>query len=238
MKCIKKYFREKKPRVEVPADNTSPDLTRPNNGDKIFTIGIVIGHNKSAQGAYTYPMRDPETGRIRKFSEFEYNKPRGREAVSIVKSRIGVSCPVIFRPPGVSYSRQVDSVIEQCKELGLSHVLCLHINAAGSSARGTEMLIADSPSDIDNKMGDILSDLIEQKFGIVQRHGNGVKTIPENHNGAGMLYGLRDAGIHAVIVEPVFGNHRTPESERFFAAPEKYSEVLADVMIKVIEGDL
>lgn len=238
MKCLKRLFRGKKPRVEVPAPRDSADLTVPDNGKSGFEVGLLVGHNQSAQGAYTYPMRDPQTGKIRKFSEFEFNKPRAREAISILSSKHSEDAPVLFRSPGVGYSTQVDDVVDQCLELGIKVLLCLHINAASSSARGCEMLVPESPSDIDNKIADLLSDMMEEKFNIIQRHGNGVKVVPKGHNGSLMLYKLRDAGIHAVIVEPVFGNHRTPESERFFASPEKYSEILADVMARIIKGDL
>lgn len=239
MKCLKQFFDEKETRVEVPDSRDNPDLTTRPLEKRKYKVGILIGHNKRAQGAYTYPMRDPKTGEIRKISEFEFNKPRGREAISVLKSKYDIDdvC-LIFRPPGLSYSKQVESVVEQCLELGVEILISLHVNAASPSARGCEVLVPKSPSLIDDKIGDLITNLIEKRFDIIQRHGNGVKTIPESHAGAGMLYSLMEAGIHAVIVEPVFGNHRSPESERFFASPEKYSDILADVIAKIVKDEL
>jgi hypothetical protein len=190
-------------------------------------VAFVVGHNSGAQGAWNYL----------KESEWSFNSRIAKKCQAKMK-KAGYQAYVIFRPPGKRYSSQVWAVKEEAKKLSVTHAFCLHFNSASAGARGCEFLIPQSASDIDNKMADMGTDLLNERMGIIERREDGVFEVSPSHNGSGMLMALRDAGIHAVLPEPCFANYRTKESAAIFENEDAYVDILVEVALACATGKI
>lgn len=178
-------------------------------------LAIVVGHNEKRQGANNYLGE----------SEWVFNKRIAHKLAKRLAEK-GLRASIIFRPKSGGYSYECSYVRSRVKELGCNLALLLHFNAAGASARGCEVLIADTPSPMDNSYADKITDLLNEELGIKERHNDGVKVIYSGHNGYGMINGLVSIGVPAALVEPCFGGYRTSESEAIFENEDNYVSIL------------
>jgi N-acetylmuramoyl-L-alanine amidase len=219
MKC----FKSRKPRVKPP---TAAVVSRSKRTRNIF---IVIGHNRSAQGATNYLGE----------SEYVFNKRIAAKLQNYLGDR-DVKVYTITRPTG-RYGSQVRKVCNEIKDImetqGVKRSLGmqLHFNDAGMSARGCECLVLKYASNAPLALADNVTDLLNERLGIKERHDDGVYQVGSSHNGAGMMIGLDDIGVDSTIVEACFAGYRTLESEAVFSNEDRYVAILGDGIIKTID---
>lgn len=202
-------------------DKPKPVVINPrvSNGEKV--IALVIPHNKKSQGADNY------------FGESEYYF--GKRIINKMKVKLGglgYSIVIIERPVG-SYSYQCSYVAKMCERYNVDFSLHLHFNSASYMVLGCEVLIDDTQTDLDNKLADVITDLLNERYGFKERGNDGVKTLEPSHNGHGMLKAVASVGTIGVLVEPCFANIRTKESALIFEQEDKYVDVLVDSVAMV-----
>lgn len=196
-------------------------------GDKdAVAIALVVGHNKKSQGAVNYLGE----------TEYSFNK---RIANKIQQKLLvnGIKCAIIERPAG-SYSYQASYVADLVKDLGIEFSLHMHFNSASSKARGCEVLVAPSASEMDDTIADLITDELNKKFGFRERHEDGIKRVYKGHRGHLMLDKVNRTGCLSALVEPTFANHRHKESILIFEQEDKYVDLLVEVLYKVARGEV
>jgi hypothetical protein len=179
-----------------------------------FHLAIVVGHNERAQGANNYLGE----------SEWVFNKRIAYKLISKLEV-LGIRSSIIFRPKSGGYRHECRYVKGRIKELGCTHAMLLHFNAAGASARGCEVLISHRRG---GAFADSISDRLNESLGIKERHDDGVKMVYSGHNGFVMINGIDSLGVVTVLVEPCFGGYRTTESEAIFEDEDRYVSILAE----------
>lgn len=202
-------------------DKTTPEvkpapIPSPTYGSTV-PVAIIVGHNKSAQGATNYLGE----------SEYAFNSRIARKVCERLAG-LGVNAAVIFRPTG-GYSYQCSEVAKQVKMLKSTFAIELHFNDASASAKGCEVLIRETASPSDNHFADHLTDLLDSRLGINQRGDDGVKTIYSGHNGYGMLEALGKVGAISCIVEPCFAKNRA-QSKAVFENEDAYVSTLVTAL--------
>jgi hypothetical protein len=117
----------------------------------------------------------------------------------------------------------------------------LHFNSYSAIASGCEILVyRDGPRPADNiRLADIITDRLQRVFGFRQRNvyrldnesmADGVKVLSEGR-GVQNLRVVHDCGVPLVmLLEPVFANHKTSESMRFFKSEQRYVDFLVDAI--------
>lgn len=217
--CFKK--KTKAPQViepEKPLNTIGPSDNVP--------IALVVGHNKKSQGALNYLK---ETEYV--FNKRIANKVQQKLAIN------GIKCAIIERPVG-GYSYESKKVAEMCAQLGIEFSVHMHFNSASSKARGCEVLVAQTASDLDERYADYFTDQLNKKYGFKERYEDGIKRVYKGHRGYGMLAAVRAVGTIPVLIEPTFANHRHRESIIIFEQEDKYVDVLVDSLYKVARGEL
>ena len=224
---FKKFFKKVKeiwkdligrsPRPEIPSD--------PVQGSQV-KVALVVGHNSEDQGAINYIGE----------SEYLYNSRIAR----LVQDRLArkdIGAAIVKRKPGVGYDAQVRSVKKQIQKLNPVIGICLHFNSYKKKAYGCEVLVTHGsrPGHANWDLADAITDGLNERLGLVERHQDGVKPIKANHGGSGMLTMLEDNLVTAVLVEPVFANLETRESKIFFEREDLYVEILAKAIGKYLK---
>lgn len=205
-----------------------PVPTTPADPKENINFAFLIGHNQWAQGALNY----------RGESEWSFNSRIARLASEILAREFGKSCYILFRPGG-SYSAQVRDVRRQAREYDIHKLLSLHFDAFHNpSVQGTTGLTVDTPTDRDEKMAKLVTDLIAEEYGISQRGNQGVRVLSSNHSGYGMIRGLSQDGVATVLIEPIFATHDTPATREFFENEKRYAWILAKMASRCIDQDL
>ena len=215
--CLK----AKKPRVEPgsPIAVKEPVITV-GHRRMYIKIALVVGHNKTAQGADNYLGE----------SEWVFNSRIVRK-VQAKLNALGIDSVIIFRPYNTSYSRQCSSVADQVKEHECTHAILFHFNdASGTSAMGCEVLVKKTATEEDNKFADTFTDLLNERYGFVERRDDGVYTVSSRHNGYGMINAI-DA--ITCLIEACFAGYRNKESIIIFEQEDKYVDVIVDSIVKV-----
>lgn len=215
---LRDFFVKDKPVVIRPPKVEAKTPQRNTSGS---TIGIVVGHNKRAQGASNYLDE----------SEWVFNS-RIAKKLQVKLAEAGVNSVVVYRPERGGYSHEVSSVIRQLKDFACKFSIHLHFNSAGAGAMGCEVLVADTRDTYDNAWGKVFSDMLNETYGFRERGNDGVKTLKPKHRGATMLYAAKRAGITGVLPEPCFGDYRTKESALIFEQEDKYVDVLRDAVVR------
>lgn len=182
--------------------------------DQPKRVVIVVGHHLKAQGAKNYKGE----------SEWSFNK-RIAQALSDKLMAHGLDSTVIFRPPGLSYSQQVDSVKERVSQIDPQACVCLHFNSANVLANGLEILIAKGSKG--KRLAWYMADRLNHLLGLSKRHGDGILPIEKGHGGYKMLRSISGGKRAAVLVEPCFANLETEESKAVFDQEDKYVMALS-----------
>lgn len=205
--------------VTNPAPTTPrPNVERPEttrNGQ--YDVALVRCHNRLSQGAETYD---------KKLSEWEMYGL----VLPLVKDKLssmGWTSKIIERPSGVDYTKECSHVKSEARPTKAKLGFLGHFNSMNYEVFGSEVLVLDTPTEIDNFFGDLLTNKLESKFGIKQRGDDGVKTI-SNHNGSGMLAALRSLGITSILAECAFLNKETSESRAILNDLNGYAGIIAD----------
>lgn len=176
-------------------------------------IGIVVGHNKIAQGAKNYMGE----------TEFSFNSRVARK-LKLKLSDQSINSHVIERSH-LSYLTQIEELKKTIQELKLTHTFHLHFNSHSGHARGCEVLIVSRKSEW---MADIITDQLNIHYNFHERADDGVKLLTPGHRGYDMLSAVESTGAYPVLIEPCFGNYRTFESKFIFENEDKYVALLCD----------
>lgn len=185
-----------------------------------YKVALVIGHNAVKQGAVNTLGE----------TEWVFNQ---RVAVA-VNSRASFRVERFLRPPNVSYGQQVRSVIKQLENYKPDLVVCMHFN--GGNASGTEALIYDINGNQNSyRFADILTDVMNEEYGLVERHSDGVLEISGKHNGTYMLKKLHEAGYAASIIEPAF-NSNFERDKAVFEDVSRYANTIVKAIDKYFEN--
>lgn len=219
---IEKSSKPEPVQVSTPVNTTNEVIE--NQSDKL--VAWVEGHTWKQPGANNYL----------KESEKVFSHRIGTKVMAKVKAA-GYMMVRVQRPEG-RYSYQCRHVADRLRELEVTHSLHSHFNAAGETARGCEALVPPTHSKIDDMMADRFTDLLNTKFGFKERGKDGVKTVKSGHNGYTMLDKVSDKGVHAMILEPVFANHRHAESIKIFENEDAYVDIIVNLILSIYKDDL
>ncbi len=205
-----------------PSKKPLPPVTQDTTNKRADAV-IVVGHNERAQGAHNYLGE----------TEFSFNRRIALKVQDRLGKR-GVNVYVVQRQSGISYSQEISRALKQIKELSPKLVLSLHFNSYKKRAYGCEMLIpkgigANHPT---WKLADKISDKLNERLGLVERHQDGIKIISQSHNGSALVYGFMDLNVAGVLVEPVFANFETKESKAIFENEDLYVQVLSSSILE------
>jgi len=186
-------------------------------------FALVVGHNEKSQGAVNYLGE----------SEWVFNKRIARKVQEIMTSW-GYTTAIIYRPAGTRHSTQVNYVGEKASELGVQLAFCLHFNSYSKVAYGCEVLVTEDAQAEVISIADVITDELNERLGLVERHEDGVNFIHSGHNGYQMLHELGSRGIMACLLEPCFANFRTKESEAIFENEDTYANIIASAAKKLL----
>ena len=216
-----------KPQVLKPTEDNPEVITKDILGHTLKkeapVVSLIVGHNALNQGAKNYLGE----------SEYVFNLRVAKKVAYKLSEDHNICTAIIKRPPNKSYTRQVDDVRQQLKEIECYFAIELHFNAAVPEARGCEVLLIDRDSFLVTHIALEFARLVNKKLGIPIRHQTGVKVIGEGHNGYGMMRGLKDDNILSMIVEPAFASNRH-DAKALFENEDKYVDILVKCICKVV----
>lgn len=207
-----------KPKTKVEEPKVSSQHPR----DIRVPVGIVIGHNKRSQGASNYLGE----------SEWVFNS-RIANKMQKKLADAGIRSVIIFRPESRSYSYQCRSVGKEVRKYGCAVVFCMHFNSAGKGARGCEVLVHHKANTVTRELADLVTDELNEKLGLKERHDDGIKYVYSGHNGFGMLDVISDTDACGLLPEPCFGNYKTKESAAIFENEDRYVDILVSSIVKM-----
>lgn len=198
-----------------PIIRTAYERTTKPDGDSI-PIALVVGHNEAKQGAENYLGE----------SEWIFNTRIARKVQEILSGN-GHRSALVFRPKSGGYRHECRYVAKKVEELGCIISVHLHFNWGPSGARGCEVLISNDGTRDSFLLADKISDVLNEKLSIEERHNDGVKKVYKGHSGFQMLQEVEAKDISAVLIEPCFANYRTSESAMVFENEDNYARALA-----------
>ncbi|NNJ67894.1 MAG: N-acetylmuramoyl-L-alanine amidase [Boseongicola sp.] len=153
-------------------------------------LGIVVGHMKSAQGAFaTSPINA---------SEYEWNSHLAGLILAECAAR-NVEAQVFYRD-GVGIS----GAYKQVDAYGATCVLELHFNAAKGNARGTETLYDGDTNKMSESWANALQVAMVDVYG---RTGSADRGLKERDPGDRGYKSLSSSDIPSALIEPFFGDH-------------------------------
>ena len=183
-------------------------------------IAILVGHNTEDQGAENY----------KKESEYSFNSRIAEQLLPRIESH----AVILKRPPVKSYTANCIHIQEVVKELKVPLVVALHFNAYNRSVLGSEALLITTASELDDKLGDKVTDLLNEKLGFKERGQDGVKLLSAGTRAYKMHEYVKSAGGVLVTIEPCFANFRNSESQQIFENEDRYVEILAEAINEVM----
>lgn len=189
-------------------------------------FAIIVGHTETQQGAINYLNE----------TEFVFNSRIALKVQNKLLDVYGLSCKILFRPSGVGYMKQVETIVKSALEANVKYCMELHFNSINGKAFGCEVLVANTSELTDNRLADYITDLLNERLAIRERGNDGVVVVEKDHRGAGMLYALKEAGILSCIVEPCFANIRTKESAAIFEDEDQYVDILVESAVRLMQG--
>lgn len=172
-------------------------------------IAIVVGHNKTAQGAKRKTDRQ---------TEFEFNT---RLADLIQKSAPrGVDVEVFHREylGKGQYKAEIRNCYADVDRWGADCSIELHFNGAGPGASGTETLSSGSSGSV--KLAQSVQAAMLNVLGLRNR---GIKYPGQNGRGG---YSLFAGACPAILIEPFFGSNQHDCD----VADEKFEELAEQVL--------
>lgn len=197
--------------------------------DKQVRVAIIVGHTEKAKGAVAY------TGE----SEWDWNNSVANKVVHFCKGKSDVK--IFYRSPNLGYRAAMKDIAKRVSEWDADYSIELHFNALHKVAYGCEILVDSGSKDYEFliKMCDQWTNKLAKEFDLKQRnkvrfadstYGDGVKVLKYGERGYWNLAYLSDKGVKAILIEPMFANLKTKESERFFEGKgkEKYALFLAN----------
>ena len=183
-------------------------------------IAILIGHNVIAQGAVNYKNE----------SEYSFNSRIAEKLLPKVESH----AVILKRPAVKSYTANCAHIRKIVKELQVPLVISLHFNSYSRSVLGSEALLITTDSNLDDKLGDKVTDLLNEKLGFKERGKDGVKHLESGTRAYKMHEYVKAAGGVLVTIEPCCANYKNSESQQIFENEDRYVEILAEAINEVM----
>jgi len=199
--------------------DTPSDPITPDNPASDYRIGIVIGHNSSAQGA-TNIMGE---------SEFNFHSRVMEKVVSKLNEDYYIK--MYFRKPHVSYSRQCADIASRLDDDAIDRAYCIHFNSYDGKTQGIENLVMSNCSSNSLKMASVLAEVLHKGYGYPYRGDKGVKRIT-NEAGSGMLRAIQGKGIDCTLVEHCFGDN--PSSKKTFGDEDNFVNLMVEGIRKAL----
>ena len=209
-------FFKRKPVVQSHPDisNGFPQPELPVISDmKTAKLGIIVGHEKKAPGAYV-------AAPIRSY-EYFVNKDIAGHIKAVSESR-GLKCEVILRD-GIN----IAGAYAKAVSLGCDCVIELHFNAFNQQAFGTETLCTKSSDD--RAFASIVQKHLVKLFGRVGISNRGIKALSLSDRGGFSVHSF-PVGANC-LVEPFFSDN-PKEVELYLSVKDKYPEALVDAVIE------
>lgn len=194
-------------------------------------IALLVGHDKSAKGAISYPVNNVG------IREYDWNSERALEIKEMMDQKYPDKDVRIFYRDGIGRTGAAQMIGKWKADLSLE----LHFNSIGheKDAFGSEMLILDK----DDLSADIGFSLIEEvsrqfKTKLRGRYTNkelkdyrGIKALKKGDRGYENLSVIKDNNVPVrLLIEPFFAGTKTEESKQFMEDPKKYSRVLGSFL--------
>lgn len=152
-------------------------------------VAVVIGHNASAQGAYSEFLGQ---------SEFPFNRAVFAEMARFAPSH-GLTLAEFLRLDAGSYSREIDAVYDKADAWNPDVIVELHFNAGGGA--GSEMLFATGSA-----AGRALATALQEAVTDLGFADRGAKARSSADRGGRSLFASRHP---TVICEPFFGDRES-----------------------------
>lgn len=176
------------PSPSQPSTPAPSPSTPPKDDGKSVKVAIVVGHNSSAQGANA---KSP----INK-SEYIFNNEVADYLVANPPK--GVVFKKFLRKPGLSYSKEIDTVYAEVNAWNPELALELHFNAGGGHY--TTMVYA-KVSTKGKTFAEIIQDEISSTYGFTK--GSMIAADKNSTRGGRSLYAAKAP---IVLTEPFFGD--------------------------------
>lgn len=198
----------------------------------VKSCAIIIGHTANSQGARTYSgvseyvLNTKIAGLMLDYA-FRY---KDLECSIFRRDNIGMTG--VAKMTYLRYPQGVDCSIE------------LHFNSFHRKAYGCEVLIADHINEQDfgacYYYADVITDMLNEHphYGFRERHEDGVKVIKKGDRGfhnLKVMHKIAKTPI-ALLIEPQFLNHKTPQAKAIVEHPEKYAHFLAECLFTECMG--
>lgn len=184
-------------------------------------VVLIVGHNEHSQGAVNYLGE----------TEWAFNMRVAVKIKAALDATKQLNCDII------TYGKTKSSISDEVRRLKPFISIELHFNSFDQPAYGCECLVLSDSRNLEASIqaADILSDAISNAFKIKQRSkyinghivASGVKMITSGDRGYWNLATAHSAGAEVcILVEPVFGNFKTKESECFFENEDRYVQII------------
>lgn len=184
------------------------------------SVGIIIGHNASNQGAINYKGE----------SEFSFNSRIASGLKEIINRTPDLNCKVYTRKSYLPFKEQIQDVAKSVEMDGCKFTIELHFNAGPIGSRGCEIL-AHSKNKEAIRIADAITDQIEYTYSINQRSTDGVKEVNEGDRGSENIIELEKHGVKIpLLIEPCF-SHEYSDSKKIFENEDLYIKTLVKEII-------
>lgn len=199
-------------------------------------IVIIVGHSTKDGGAVAYNGEQ----------EFAYNSKVANLVKTILDQTSNFECKILSRNPNHPYRHAMQVLAQEIKIWKADFSLELHFNAAEGKAYGCEILLNEDHPNADKliKIADKWTDDLAKEFNLVERgrykykdgtFGDGVKLLKSGERGYYNMHYLHPQVPISLLIEPMFANLKTKESEQFFGPDgyKKYADFLARKIIEL-----
>lgn len=170
-------------------------------------IGIVVGHNSKAKGAYG--------GEPISAYEFDFNSSVA-EIMDELAAEYGMDAKIFTRKDRGSYRNEIEDVYKKTDKWGAGVTIELHFNAYDKKTAGTETLSGPSTASMRTAMS--VQKLIATLYDRSAKTDRGVK--PYRTIDRGRL-SLISGKAPAILVEPFFGDNPSDTELAFAVGKEK-----------------
>lgn len=173
-----------------------------------LTLGIIVGHTKSAGGAGLHGTS---------MNEYQYNS-QVAELMKAECERLGTIIPKIIFRDGIGIS----GAYKLAEKAQCDCVVELHFNAFNGSVEGTETLCTMSSDD--KEFAGMVHRGICRAFGRVG-NSRGVKPLSRSARGGGNIYAFPNGA--NCLVEPFFGDNAS-DAQKARSLQGTYSKALVE----------
>ncbi|MFZ2958611.1 MAG: glucosaminidase domain-containing protein [Candidatus Ozemobacteraceae bacterium] len=183
-------------------------------------VALIPGHTADSRGAVNFKGESEYPWALRNLTYVQK---------ALVDSRI---CDArIFDRTKIG----IDGATRQAGEWGADISIELHFNAATPTAKGCEALIVKGDANA-FQVGDFLTDILNSRMNIFERHRDGVKEMTDGERGFNNVNQAKINGIkYYCLLEPCF-NHEYSESIVVFENEPYFATILAEGILGFVNS--